>query len=106
MDFIDRLLSSNGHTVIMVIVDHLSKYAHFVPLKHPYTAVTVAKAFVLNVVRLHDIPKSIVNDRDKVFICSFWKTLFKLNDTHPQSDGQTEVVNRMLEQYLRCFAGT
>ncbi|KAL9414539.1 hypothetical protein AB3S75_042914 [Citrus x aurantiifolia] len=72
MDFIERLPPSNGYTVIMVIVDRLTNYAHFVALKHPFTAITVAKAFVANVVRLHGIPTSIVSDRDKVFISSFW----------------------------------
>ena len=62
IDFIEGLPNSNGHFVIMVIVDCLSKYAYFIPLKHPYTAVTVAKAFVSNVVRLHGIPTSIVSD--------------------------------------------
>ncbi|KAL9447417.1 hypothetical protein AB3S75_014979 [Citrus x aurantiifolia] len=113
MDFIERLPPSNGYTVIMVIIDRLTKYAHFVALKHPFTAITVAKAFVANVVRLYGIPTSIVSDRDKVFISSFWQALFQLQGTqlcmsssyHPQSDGQTEVVNRTLEQYLRCFTG-
>ena len=113
MDFIEGLPSSNGYTVIMVVVDRLTKYAHFVPLKYPFTAVIVAKAFVNNVVCLHAIPTSIISDRDKVFISLFWRTLFQLQGTklcmsssyHPQSDGQTEVVNRTLEQYLRCFAG-
>ena len=108
MDFIEGLPSSNGYTAIMVVVDCLNKYAHFVALKHPFTAIIVA-----NVVRLHGIPTSIVSDRDKVFISSFWRALFQLQGTklcmsssyHPQSDGQIEVVNRTLEQYLRCFAG-
>ena len=112
MDFIEGLPNSNGHSVIMVIVDHLSKYAHFIPLKHPYTTVTVAKVFVSNVVRLHGIPTLVINDRDKVFTSAFWQTLFHLQGTklhmsssyHPQTDCQTEVINRTLEQYLRCLA--
>jgi hypothetical protein len=111
MDFIDGLPSSQGHDTIMVVVDRLSKYAHFVPLKHPYTALSVAKAFVANIVRLHGMPLSIVSDRDRVFLSNFWRSLFQLHDTalcysssyHPQSDGQTEVINRILEQYLRCY---
>ena len=76
MDFIEGLLPSNGHIVIMVIVDRLKKYAHFVALRHPYTAATIAKSFIANVVRLHGVLTSIVSDRDKVFISSFWQTLF------------------------------
>lgn len=84
-------------------------------MKHPFTAVTVAKEFVTNIVRLHGLPTSIVSDRDKVFTSSFWRALFQLQGTklcisssssyHPQTDSQTEVVNRSLQQYLRCFAG-
>ena len=113
MDFIKELTLSNGYSVIMVIVNYLTKYAHFVALKHPFTAITVAKAFVANVVRLHGVPTSIVGDQDKVFLSSFWQILFQLQGSklcmsssyHPQFDGQTEVVNRTLHQYLRCFAG-
>ena len=76
MGFIEGLPNSNGHYVIMVVVDRLSKYAHFIHLKHSYTTVTVAKAFVSNVVRFHGIPTSIVSDKDKVFTSTFWQTLF------------------------------
>lgn len=77
MNFIEGLPSSKGYTVIMVDDDRLSKFVHFVALKHPFTTIIVAKAFVENVVRLHGIPTSIVSDHDKVFISSFWKTLFQ-----------------------------
>ena len=64
MDFIEGLPKSEGYLVIMVVVDRLTKYAHFVPLKHPYTAQSVAQLFMDTVVILHGLPNSIVTDRD------------------------------------------
>ena len=71
MDFIDGLPQSRQYNYILVVVDKLSKYAHFVPLKHPYSAEKVAEAFVDNVYRLHGMPQSLVSDRDPVFTSQF-----------------------------------
>jgi IS30 family transposase len=112
MDFITGLPKSGNKSVIMVVVDRLSKYAHFCTLPHPFTASTVAKIFMDQIFKLHGMPHSIVSDRDPTFTSNFWQELFKLQGTqlhlnsayHPQTNGQTEVVNKCLETYLRCFA--
>jgi len=91
-------------------VDRLTKYAHFLPVKHPYTAATIAQLFMDHVVKLHGLPASIVSDRDTIFVSHFWRELFKLYKVnlqlttayHPQTDGQSERVNQCLEMYLRC----
>lgn len=111
MDFIKGLPPSNGKNNIMVVVDQLSKYACFFTIIHPYTASKIAHLFMESIFKLHGISNSIVSDRDKVFTSGFWKKLFRLqgielcmsSSYHLQSDGQTEVVNRYLKTYLRCF---
>jgi hypothetical protein len=93
----------------MVVVDKLTKAAHFIPLKTTHRAADVADIFLKEVARLHGIPKTIVSDRDPKFTSNFWKGLFKgfgtnLNFStsyHPESDGQTKRVNRVIEDMLR-----
>jgi len=111
MDFIEGLPTSASSNCIMVIVDKLTKYAHFVPLHHPFNAQKVAQAFLDHVFKLHGMPVQIISDRDPIFTSQFWRELFRLAQVslsmssayHPQSDGQTERVNQCLETYLRCF---
>ena len=110
MDFIEGLPKSQGSSVIMVVVDRLTKFAHFVPVKHPYTASAIVQLFLDNIVKLHGLPQSIVSDWDTIFVSAFWRELFKLYKVnllmsttyHPQTDGQTERVNQCLEMFLRC----
>jgi hypothetical protein len=108
MDFIEALPTVGGKSVILILVDRFSKYAHFIPLAHPYTVESYAKAFFSNIFCLHGFPTSIVSDRDVVFTSGFWKALFAATGTclhmssafHPQSDGQSEAVNRVITMYL------
>lgn len=109
MDFVIGLPPTKGQAVIVVVVDRLTKYCHLGSLPANYLATLVADYFIKQVVRLHDVPKTIVSDWDKIFISKFWKELFTKSGTtlkissayHPETDGQTEIVNKTIEQYLR-----
>ncbi|WVZ84101.1 LOW QUALITY PROTEIN: hypothetical protein U9M48_031164 [Paspalum notatum var. saurae] len=113
LDFIEGPPKVGGKSVILTVVDRFSKYAHFIALGHPYTAASVARAFFNGIVRLHRFPSSIVSDRDSVFTGHVWRDLFKMAGVklrmsivfHPQTDGQSEVVNKVIAMYLRCLTG-
>jgi len=81
MDFITGLPKSGNKSVIMVVVDRLSKYAHLCALQHPFIASTVAQIFMDQVFKLHGMPHSIVYDRDPNFTSNFWQELFKIQGT-------------------------
>ena len=112
MDFIEPLPKTrNGHTSILNICDKLTKTLHTIPLPEHYNAVYVAEQFMKTIYRHYGLPTKIISDRDKVFMSRFWKTLFdtlgvKIAPStayHPQTDGQTEIANRKLEEMIRAF---
>jgi transposase InsO family protein len=78
MDFIDGLTQSGNVNCILVVVDKFTIFAHFIPMRHPYTVESVAKLFLDNVYKLHGLPASIVSDHDKIFTSHFWRELFRL----------------------------
>jgi hypothetical protein len=81
MDFVEGFPKVGGKSVILTIVDRLSKMAHFLTLGHPYSTLTVANVFFDQIVRLHGLPMSIISDRDPVFTNNVWRELFRLSGT-------------------------
>jgi hypothetical protein len=115
MDFVVGLpRTPKGNDSVWVIVDRLTKVAHFVPVKTRYTTEKLAEMYVEHILRLHGTPRSIVSDRGPQFVSKFWQSFHKLMCTtlnyrtafHPQTDGQTESVNQVLEDMLRACALT
>jgi hypothetical protein len=112
MDFITKLpRTTKQHDSIMVVVDKLTKVAHFIPVKLTHKEINIVDIYMREIARLHGIPKTIVTDRDPKFTSNFWKGLFKgfgtnLNFSmtyHPESDGKTKRVNQVIEDMLRMY---
>jgi hypothetical protein len=111
VDFIVELPESSGHDAVMVVVDSVTKRAHFVSTLTTITAAGTARLFVQHVWRHHGLPRKVVSDRGPQFVAEFTRELYRLLGVklaattayHPQGDGQTERVNQELEQYLRLF---
>jgi transposase InsO family protein len=92
-------------------MDRLTKIAHFIPVKTTYSGPQLAELYMSRIICLHGVPKKIVSDRGTQFTSKFWERLHETLDTqlcfstyHPQTDGQTERVNQILEDMLRACA--
>src|SRR5882724_1329276 len=111
MDFIKGLPLSNGHDTILVVVCHLTKMALFIPTFRDIDAKDLAHIFLSQVFAKHGTPTDIISNQGKHFILRFWQSLCQLlgikanlsTAYHPEMDGQTKQVNKILEQYLRVY---
>ncbi|GJW28472.1 hypothetical protein Tco_0045347 [Tanacetum coccineum] len=111
MDFITKLpKTKSGHDTIWVIVDRLTKSAHFLAMREDYSTERLARLYIDEIVARHGVPVSIISDRDGRFTSRFWQTLQKALGTrldmsttyHPQTDGQSEHTIQTLEDMLRA----
>ena len=108
MDFITDLPTSEGYDAILVVIDRLTKMSHFIPCRKNLKARQFANLFIKEIFRLHGLPKDIITDRGSIFTSDIWKETTKIlgierrlsTAFHPQTDGQTERTNGILEQYL------
>ncbi len=111
MDFMVSLPPSRGFDAIIVVVDQFNKMAHFIPTKDEATAQETGRLFFTHVFKHHDLPKDIVSDGDPKFTSKFWRALWKRMGLElkmstsfcPQTDGQTERVNLVIQQFLRNY---
>ena len=107
IDFVEGLPLSKGKEVIFVVVDRLTKYAHFVGLKHLYTTATMAQTYIDHVFKLHGLSIVIMSDIDLVFTSQFWREPIKIQGValhmsttyHPQTDEQIEVSTQINTNY-------
>ena len=115
MDFIVGLpRTPKGYDSIWVIIDRFTKSAHFIPVKTIYHAKTYAEIYIARIVSLHGVPRTITSDRGSLFVSRFWEQLQTTLGTnlihssayHPQTSGQVERVNQILEDMLRACALT
>ena len=109
MDFVTHLLwTPQRHDAVWVIVDRLTKSAHFLAVRMTFTLERLCQLYIRKIVRLHGVPVSIVSDRDSRFTVHFWKSFQKAMGTrmtmsttfHPQTDGQSERIIQVLEDML------
>jgi hypothetical protein len=113
MDYLGPiLLSKNGNDMILIIVDRLTKMAHFIPTTTKVIAKETAELFLRYIFQYHGLPDNIVSDRDLKFTSKFWKNLHKIlgikllmsTAEHPQTDGQSEATVKIVQKLIRPFA--
>ena len=111
MDFITDLPESETYNAILVVIDRLTKMSHFIPCRKDMNTKQFKMLLVNNIYRLYELPADITTDRDTLFTSELWKETTKQLQIerkistafHPQTDGQTERTNAILEQYLPAY---